>query len=273
LIPEEDWQLVSEGHNFTEGPAVNLEGDVFFTDIPNNRIHKVAGSGEVSVFVENSPKVNGLMFGADGNLYACQNGNQQIVRYDTSGKEEVLIRDAPSNDLVVLPNGYYYTDPEHKKVWYVNGSGERKVVDESIERPNGIITSADQAFLMVADTRGHFIYSFQIQPDGSLAHRQRFGYMHVPNAAADSGADGMTVDTEGRLYVATRMGVQVFDQLGRCNLIIRKPQNKWLSNVAFGGPERDTLFATCGDKVFKRKVRARGVLPGQAPVQPPLPRL
>jgi predicted esterase len=119
LIDGEDWQLVSEGHNFTEGPAVNAQGDVFFTDIPNNRIHKVDGSGAVSVFVENSPKVNGLMFGPDGYLYACQNGNQQIVRYDASGKEDVLVRDAPCNDLVVLVNGYYYTDPEHKKVWHV----------------------------------------------------------------------------------------------------------------------------------------------------------
>jgi sugar lactone lactonase YvrE len=97
--------------------------------------------------------------------------------------------------------------------------------------------------------------------------------MHVPNATADSGADGMTTDTEGRVYVATRLGLQVFDQLGRCNLIVRKPQNKWLSNVVFGGPELDTLFVTCGDKVYKRKVNARGVIPWQEPVMPPTPRL
>lgn len=273
VIPGEEWQLVSEGHKFTEGPAVNAEGEVFFTDIPNGRIHRVDASGKVSVFADHSPGVNGLMFGPDGKLYACQNGNKRIVRYDENGNAETFVEDAPSNDIVTLPFGSYYTDPTNKKVWFIDKSGKRKLVDEGIEFPNGIVTSPDQTLLLVSDTRGRFTYSYQIQPDGSLAHKQRYGHVHVPDDRRDSGADGMTVDTEGRVYVTTRMGLQVFDQLGRCHLILAKPQRAWLSNVVFAGPDFDTLYVTCGDKVFRRKVKATGVVTWQPPVTAPRPRL
>ena len=125
----------------------------------------------------------------------------------------------------------------------------------------------------MADTRGRFVYSFQIQDDGTLTNKQRFFYLHVPDTANDSGADGMTVDTLGRLYVATRLGVQVCDQAGRVLGIIARPQNAWLANVCFGGPNLDELHATCGDKVFKRKTKARGVLPFESAIKPPAPRL
>jgi len=127
--------------------------------------------------------------------------------------------------------------------------------------------------LYVADTRGQFVYSFQIQPDGSLAHRQRYFYLHLANGSTQSGADGMTVDAVGRLYVTTEIGLQICDQAGRVNGIVLKPQNKWLSNPVFGGPNLDTLFVTCGDKVYKRKTKATGVLSSRAPIQPPPPRL
>lgn len=273
LIPSEPWQLVSEGHQFTEGPAVNRQGEVFFTDIPAGRIHKVGLDQRVTLFAENSPGVNGLMFGTDGFLYACQHGKQQLVRYNPAGQEEVLLTNAPSNDLVtVLPLGGYYTDPTNHRVWFVDAQGERKLADEGIDFPNGVITSADQSLLFVSDTHSRFIYSYQIQPDGSLAHRQRYGYLHLTDEAGESGADGMTVDTEGRLYVTTRLGLQVLDQLGRVHLIVAKPQDAWLSNVVFGGPELDTLYVTCGDKVYRRKVKARGVTPW-SPVMPPKPQL
>jgi sugar lactone lactonase YvrE/enterochelin esterase-like enzyme len=273
VIPGQSWQLVSEGHQFTEGPAVNSRGEVFFTDIPQGKIFKIDLQGEVSEFVSNSPGVNGLMFSADGYLYACQNGNSRIVRYDEQGSEETVIEDAPSNDLVCLPDGIYYTDPTNQRVWYVDGQRNRTMVDQGIAFPNGIIPSADQSQLFVADTRGRFVYVSHIQTDGTLAHRQPFGYLHLPDDGSDSGADGMTVDSQGRLYVTTRLGVQVLDQLGRVHLILEKPQANWLSNVVFGGAQFDTLFATCGDKVFKRKLRARGVVPWQGPRPEPRPHL
>src|SRR5690606_9340734 len=149
-------------------------GEVYFSDIPNNRIHKVSADGTVSVFAENTGGANGLMFGPDGLLYAIARDAEQIVRYDaTTGEREVIVEDAPGNDCVVLSSGGgYYTDPVNHKIWHVDADGSRKLVDEGIERPNGLITSPDQTLLWVADSLGRFLYSFQIQPDGSLAHKQ-----------------------------------------------------------------------------------------------------
>ena len=273
LIPGQEWQLVSEGHKFTEGPAVNDRGEVFFTDIPNNRIYRIGLDGKVSVFKENTGGANGLMFGGDGKLYACANGRKQIVAYDEAGGEEVIVPEAESNDLVVLEDRGYFTDPNNKRVWHVNPQLEKSVSDTGIERPNGILVSPDQSLLYVADTRGQFVYSFQIQPDGSLAHKQRYFHLHLRDGSTQSGADGMTVDTRGRLYVTSEMGLQVFDQAGRVNAIISKPQRAWLSNVVFGGPNLDELYVTCGDKVFKRKTRAKGVLSWKQPIKAPAPRL
>jgi sugar lactone lactonase YvrE/enterochelin esterase-like enzyme len=274
LIPGEDWIQVSQGHRFTEGPAVNARGEVFFTDIPNNRIHKIGLDGVVSVFAEDTGAANGLMFHADGHLYAMANARKQIVRYDPAGKVEVVASNLPGNDLVVtFRDGLFSTDPDNRKVWYLPLSGEPRLVDSGLGFANGIALSPDQSLLYVADTRSQWVWSYVVQPDFSLAHKQPFFHLHVPDPATDSGADGMTVDVEGRLYVTTRLGLQICDQPGRVNAILPKPGNGWLSNVCFGGPELDTLFVTCGDQVFKRRTRTRGVVPWRAPVKPPTPRL
>ncbi len=274
LIPGENWQLVSEGHGFTEGPAVSPAGDVYFTDIPKNRIHKIDPAGKVTVFAEETNGANGLMFGPDGQLYACQNNAQRIVRYNTEGQHEVVVTDAPSNDLVLLKTGGgYFTDPGNKKVWHFTLDGTKQLVAEGIEFPNGVIPSADQTLLFVNDTRGRWITSWSIQPDGMLANRQEYGWLHRPDHTGQTGADGMTVDTEGRLYVTTNLGVQVLDQLGRVHYMLEKPDPAWLSNAVFAGPEKNILYVTCGGKVFKRKLNATGVIPWQDPVTPPKPRL
>ncbi len=274
LIPGEDWQLVGEGYRFSEGPAVNEKGEVFFTDIPNNRIHRIGLDGQVTPFAEDTGGANGLMFGPDDKLYACANGRKQVVAYDQEANAAVIAADVQCNDLAVNRKGeIYFTDPGNKKVWFINARGEKRVVDEGIERPNGIILTPDQSLLLVADTRGQFVYSFQIQPGGSLSHKQPYFHLHLVNGRTQSGADGMTVDRDGRLYVATEMGLQFCDQAGRVNGIIAKPQPAWLANVVFGGPRLDTLYVTCGDKVYKRKTKARGVLSFREPVTPPAPRL
>lgn len=274
LTPGEGWQLVSSGHRFTEGPAVNEKGEVFFTDVPSSRIHKVDVNGNVTLFAENTGGANGLMFGPDGRLYACANGKKQIVAYDSEGNPSVVVDGIESNDLAIAANGnIYITDPRNKKVWLARPDGTKVEVDGIINRPNGVALSPDQTLLYVADTAGQYVYSFQIQADGALAHKQPFFHLHVPEGAMESGADGLTVDAEGRLYVATAMGLQVCDQVGRVNGIIAKPQRAWLANVVFGGPDLGDLFVTCGDKVFRRRVKAKGVLSFKPPIKPAPPRL
>lgn len=274
LIAGENWQRVSTGHRFTEGPVANDAGELFFTDIPNNRIHRIAADGTVSVFAEDSGAANGLTFGPDGYLYACRHTDGQIVKYSTDkGIMEVVVEGIKGNDLVVLHNGQgFCTEPDHKKVWSFTASGAKKEVDAGIEFPNGIVASPDQTLLTVTDTRGRFCFSYQIQPDGSLAAKQEYGWLHVDDHL-QSGADGATVDTEGRIYVTTNTGIQILDALGRVNFIISSPSRQWLSNATFGGPNRDILYVTCGDSVFRRKLNATGVQPWKTPVTPPKPRL
>ena len=275
LIPGEEWQVVSQGHRHTDGPAVNAAGELYFTDPANNRIHKIGLDGKVSTFVENANGANGLMFGPDGRLYAGLTRTRQIVAYDASGKADVLAEELPSNDLAVNVKGdLYVTDSANKRVWFLPRGGKPRVVDEGIELPNGVLFSPDQTLLYVSDYIGQLSWVFQIQPDGSLAHKQKYFYVHVPDAAPRSGSDGMAVDADGRVYIATSLGVQVFDQIGKCHAIIPAPQpTSSLSNVEFAGPDMDEMYVTNGDKVFKRKTKVKGILSWQKPIKPAPPRL
>jgi gluconolactonase len=274
LVPGEDWQLVSDGHRATDGPAVSATGEIFFSDPPNNRIHKVGLDGKVTVFAENTNGANGMMFGPDGRLYAGATRTRQIVAYDQSGTPQVLAEDMPSNDLAVNVRGdVYFTDTANRKIWFLPRGGVPRVVDEGIESPNGVLFSPDQTLLYVSDYIGQLSWVFQILPDGSLTHKQRYFYVHVPDAATRSSSDGMAVDADGRVYIATALGVQVFDQIGKCHAIIPAPQRMALSNVEFGGPNLDEMYVTNGDRVFKRKTKVKGVLSWRPPIKPAPPRL
>jgi gluconolactonase len=277
LIPGERWQLVGEGYKFTEGPAANARGEVYFNDIPNGKTYKIDPDGKPSEFVADSKKANGMAFGPDGRLYAVATGSGQILSYDQNGKFKVVAEIPQANDLVVRHDGgIYVTNPvrggEPGKVWYVSPSGEKKEVDSAIKSPNGVALSPDQSLLYVADYSSHWIYSYQVQPDGSLEHKQKFYHLHEPDTAEDSGIDGLRVDRDGRLYAATRLGIQVCDQAGRVNAIIPTPNGK-VSNLTFGGPDFDTIYATCNDRVYKRKVKTKGANAYEAPIKPPAPRL
>jgi gluconolactonase len=270
-----EWQVVGEGYGFTEGPAVNANGEVFFTDIPNNRIHKVGLDGQVTIFAENTGGANGLMFGPDGRLFACANGNKQIVAYDESAKPTVIADGIESNDLCVGLNGnLYVTDPSHRQVWLIKPNGEKSVVDKDGPGfPNGVRLTPDQSLLLVADMKGQFVWSYHINADGTLAARQPYHHLRLPDGATESGADGMTLDSKGRLYVTTHLGIQFCDQAGRVNGIIARPQRRWLANCVFGGANFDELFVCSSDKVYKRKTTVKGVRSADAPIKPEKPRL
>lgn len=274
LADGSEWQLVADGFKFTEGPAVNAQGEVFFSDIPNNKIHRIGTNGTVTVFASDTGGVNGLMFGPDGRLYAAAGGAKQAKAYAPDGTATVIASGIEGNDLCVAANGnLYVTEPNQKRVWLVTPSGEKRIVDEGIAFPNGVRLSPDQSLLYVADTRGRFVWSFQVQDDGSLAYKQRYYHLHLVDGSTQSGADGMTLDRDGRLYVATELGIQYCDQAGRVNGILAKPQPAWLSNAVIGGPDFDVLYVTSSDKVFKRPLRTKGVQSGQPPIKPAAPRL
>ena len=286
LDPGEDWELVSSGHEFTEGPAIAPNGDVYFTDLRASKIWKIDAGGKVTLFKDKTHRANGLMFAADGKLYACQGESKRLVRYGLDGNEEVVADASGCNDLVVTAKGdIYFTDPAGGKVWLIQKGKDPRLVVEGPGgagrptdpqagpvRPNGVIVSPDQSLLIVADSRSKWVWSYQILSDGSLANGQAFYRLETSDNSSVSRADGMTVDSEGYLYVATDSGLQVCDQPGRVVAIIAKPQPGSLSNAVFAGPRLSTLYATAGDKVFRRKMRREGVLPWK-PAQPPVPGL
>jgi sugar lactone lactonase YvrE/enterochelin esterase-like enzyme len=278
LIPGEGWTLVSEGYRFTEGPTASESGEVYFNDIPASKTYRIAADGKVETFASDSKRANGQAIGPDGRIYAVATGAGEILAYDADGKASVVAEGIKGNDLIVRHDGkIYVTEPStdgtpSSKVWLVRPGGEKTVVDEGLKFANGITLSPDQSLLYVAESRSHWVYSYQIQGDGSLASKQKYYHLHAPDTADDAGADGIRTDRDGRLYVASRIGIQVCDQAGRVNCIIPTPNGR-IANLCFGGKDCDTIYATCGDKVYKRKVKTRGAQAFQSPIKPAPPRL
>jgi sugar lactone lactonase YvrE/predicted alpha/beta superfamily hydrolase len=279
LVPGENWQLVSEGYKFAEGPAVNARGEVFFNDITGNKTYKIGLDGKVSEFIADSKKANGQAFGPDGRLYVVASGEQKILRYEADGTAKVLADGWAGNDIVVAQNGnVYVTNPpannanDPSKVWLIKPNGEKTVVDTGLAYSNGITLSPDQTLLYVADYRSHWVYSYVIKPDGGLDYKQRYYWLLVPDTADRSNADGIRVDRDGRLYVATALGVQVADQAGRVQCVLPTPNGR-VSNITFGGPKFDTLYVTSGDRIYKRKLKVIGANAWDKPIKPAAPRL
>jgi gluconolactonase len=265
LIEGEGWTLVGEGYKFTEGPVADATGRVYFTDVGGSKIYRLDAEGKPAVFVDDAGNPSGLKFGPGGKLYCCQYNRKRVVTYDPAAadakaSETVLASEIPVNDLVVTKaGGVYVTAPANKQVVYISPSGEKRVVAEGITT-NGAVLWANEGTLVVTEGNEPILWTFRIEPDGSLTARDRYyGPLQVPAGLDKPGSDGMTVDTIGRLYVATHAGVQVFDPTGRHAGTISKPQRAFLSNVCFGGPNRDVLYVTTADKVFKRTVKATGL--------------
>lgn len=283
FLDGEGWQLVGEGYKFTEGPAVNAAGEVFFNDINGSKTYKVALDGKVTAVVADSHRANGQHFGPDGRRYVI-GGDQKIRVYDPAGAETIIAEGLAGNDLVVAHNGnIYVTNPlandgtsparASSKVWLIRPDGTKIEVDSGgVRYANGVTLSPDQSKLYVADYYSHWIYTYSVRPDGTLANKQRFDWLHAPDGADDAGPDGIRCDHDGLLYVATRMGIQVCDQTGKVQVIIPTP-NRRVANLVFGGEKFDTLFATCGDKVYKRKLAKIGANAWDVPVKPPKPHL
>ncbi|MEM1296906.1 MAG: SMP-30/gluconolactonase/LRE family protein, partial [Verrucomicrobiota bacterium] len=277
LVDGENWELVSEGHVFTEGPAVNPAGELYFSDLFGSKIWKVDPAGNVSLFQENTGNTNGLAFAPDGKtLYGCRREPGSLVAWDTeSGEQTVLVKNVRPNDVVAAHDGtVYFSEPRSKKVWMIPpGGGEAKVAAEGYSGVNGVVLSTDQSLVYAADYGGRFVWSGQRRPDGTLAHNQPFYHLHLPPGSVDirSQADGMCVSEDGWLFVATAMGIQICDMPGRVHLIVPSPiGERYPSNVALSG---DTLYATCGENVFKRKIGLTGAQAWAAPVKPAKPRL
>jgi gluconolactonase len=278
LLEGEDWRLVGEGYTFTEGPAANAQGELFFNDVGNSKTYRVTPAWQAELWLEDSRRGDGQNFAPDGRLVAASAADTAILAWSPDKRSTTLAQGWRGNDLVVnSAGGIYVTEPgwdgtRPSRIHHITPDGTDTVVDTGLTFSNGLCLSPDQTLLYVADSRSHWVWSWQVRPDGTLAHKQRYYHLHVPDTADDSGADGMRVDRDGRLWVATRMGIQVCDQAGRVNCIVPTPNGK-VSNLCFGGPDFDHLLATCGDKVYVRRVKTTGAPNFLPPTTPAKPRL
>jgi sugar lactone lactonase YvrE/enterochelin esterase-like enzyme len=285
LIENEDWELVGENYGFTEGTAVNTKGEVFFQDIPNSKTYKINSASKPEIYVDDAKKASGTTFTADGQMLTVtgawsQPPTKQIHQYDAEGKFiKALTEETPGNDISVAKNGnIYITQPDGRekpsKLLLLRPSGEKVILDEGLKFANGLCFSPDQTQLYVTESASHWVWVYSILPDGTLVNKQKFGWLHVRDTDENAWSDGIKCDRDGRIYVTSLSGIQIMDQLGRVNAILPLPKTKGqVSNLCFGGPNFDVIYASVHDKVYRRKVKVKGVNNFDVPIKPAAPRL
>ncbi|MDM4017557.1 SMP-30/gluconolactonase/LRE family protein [Roseiconus lacunae] len=275
LIEGEGWQLVSTGHRYTEGPAVSPEGGVFFVDGPKGEIWKVDADASSATKFLDMPSVSALMFDAKGRLYCARNKAKTLTRVDADGTQTDLMTGKSCNDLVVLDHGVYFTGPDEQAIWYLPHGADKPIkAGTGPEKPNGLIVTPDRRFLLVVDSLGRYVWSYLIGADGTLRFGQPYGYLHSSQDEVRTAGDGCTMAEDGSLLVATKLGIQIFDQPGRVHLITSRPTGvQRFSNCVLAGPEMTTLYVTCGKHVYRRETKIKGIAPWQPAVKPEKPRL
>ncbi|MCB0852994.1 MAG: SMP-30/gluconolactonase/LRE family protein [Bacteroidetes bacterium] len=260
---------VSSDYKFTEGPAVDAQGNVYFTDQPNDRIMKWSEDGTITTFMEPAGRANGLYFDAEGNLFACADEHNQLWKITPEKLVTVVIENYEGqllngpNDLWIHPDGgLYFTDPFYKRPYWSRTEKEiqeqnvyylsphkkmMEIAATDLVQPNGIIGTPNGKKLYVADIGDRKTYSFKINKDGTLSDRKLFTEM---------GSDGMTIDSKGNVYL-TGKGVTVFNKKGE--QIEHIPIDEgWTANVTFGGKDRQTLFITAMGSVYTLRMKVRG---------------
>ncbi len=276
LLPNEGWRTAAQGLSAPEGLAANGKGELFFADTAAGKSYRLGG-GTAEPLANGPRRSVGHAFGPDGRLYTVT-ADGRVTAQDAGGRSTSLASGVRGRDLVVASSGNIYvteTGPAGAaagKVWLIERNGQKRVVDTGLLSPTGITLSPDQTLLYVAEAASHWVYSYQIQPDGSLAARQQYDWLHLSDTADASHAGGMCVDRDGRLYVATDLGIQVCDQAGRVNCILPLPGGA-VTDVCFGGPNGETLYATAGGTIYQRRLAIRGAHAWDAPNKPTAPRL
>jgi gluconolactonase len=253
------------GFMFTEGPAVDAHGNVFFSDIPNERIHKIDTDGKLSVFREKSNFSNGLMVNAKGEVVACEMAGQ-VVAYSPDGKDRRVVAgqydgkrfNAP-NDLVIdKAGGVYFTDPEFRApkplpqgktcVYYVDAAGKVTRLIDDLPNPNGVRLSPDEKTLYVFPSGQKQQMAYPVEGPGRLGKGKVFCELAQAKGKDGGGGDGGTVDSKGNVYITSAIGLQVFDPTGKPLGTIVFPEQP--ANATFGGKDMKTLYITARTSVY-----------------------
>lgn len=262
-------KLISKQFAFTEGPAPDKHGNVFFTDQPNDKIYKYSTEGELTIFLDKAGRSNGLYVDKKENLLACADENNQLWSIGKNKKVKVLVDNydgrklnGPNDLWVDKKGGIYFTDPYYQRpywsrqkaeipgqhVYYLSKKKQLRVVSEGFKKPNGIVGSKDGKRLYVADIGDDKTYMFDVQKDGSLSNQKLF---------AAQGSDGMTIDDKGNVYL-TGNGITVYNSSGQKIKHIPVPA-RWTANVCFGGKHKNQLFITASENLFTLQMNVKGI--------------
>jgi len=273
LAPGATVQKVAGDFIFTEGPASDDAGNLYFVDQDNNRIMKYDTAGTLTTFMQPSGYANGMTFDEHGQLIACADEKNEMWSIDPATKKVTVLFNTYEGKLLNGPNDVwvnpktgliYFTDPYYARKWWKRGPKENpeavyvysratkkmtRIIDD-MEQPNGIIGTPDGRTLYVADIRGRKTFAYDIAAYGTLINKRPF---------CDLGSDGMTIDSEGNVYLTSGRAVHVFDKTG--HEIESIPVEQAPANVAFAGADHQTLFITARTGLYSVKTRVKGVGP------------
>jgi gluconolactonase len=262
-------QLVSDRFKNTEAPIGAPDGSVYFSDTAANRTYRIDPSGSLGIAREGTKRGDGLGFTPDGKMIWAEGALPGLTERDPELGFRNLVAGVPllgPNDLVVdSRGGIYFSDHNPRPVipglkvyvyYLAPGATRPRVVDDTIGRTNGVALSPDEKTLYADDTLGNTIYAYERAPDGTTSHKRAFARLRGIPPGKESVADGMAIDREGRLYVAALTGIQVFDAAGIYLGTITLPNQP--SNLAFGGPEKRSLYISARHAIYRLKMLAQG---------------
>ena len=270
LFDQNELKLIASDFSFTEGCSPDKQGNVFFTDQPNDKIWRYGTDGKLSVFMEKSGRSNGTYFDAKGNLVTCADENGELWAIKPNGKVDVILKDYQGkqfngpNDLWINSNGdIYFTDPYYKRdywtrtgkdmssndVYYLPKGAKQPIrVVNDLNTPNGIVGTPDGKYLYVADIGAGKTYRYSIEAAGKL------GGKHL---LMSYGSDGMTLDERGNIYLTTGKGVLIFNAEGEMIAQIKVPHEP--SNICFSGKDKDVLFITARKAIYTLPMMVKGI--------------
>jgi gluconolactonase len=265
-------ELVKEGFVFTEGPLGTEDGGLYFNDNRESKTYLLDRGGKISVVYEQTKAANGLALTRQGDLLAAEGEGKRISRRSRDGKLTAVSESYKGmphlspNDLITdASGGVYFTDPGPRPVvpgrpthvlYLAAGATQPILIDDTVGRPNGVILSPDGRTLIVDNTLAPQIYAYDVQPDSSVKNKRVFAELRDIPAGQESGADGMAVDRDGRLYVASLTGIQVFDARGQYLGTIKFPRQP--ANAAFAGPGKGVLYVTAREGLYRIDTMTKG---------------
>ncbi len=264
LLPGEGWQLLAEGFKSTRGPSCNASGEVFFADTTNNKVHRIGPDGKVSEFIADSNAAHCVSVGADGRLYTVSEKSGKLMSYDSAGVGSIVMDGILGHSILARPDGGLYVTSNGDKpaesgsVWFIK-DGKKTRVDTGLKFATGMASRPDQWLLSIAEGHSKWACSYQVNPDGTLTNKERFFPLHVADSDDDAGPESACYALEGQLFFATRSGVQICADDGPTQVILPVPDRARVTGVCLGGKDMDTLFAFCGNKIWKRKVKVHAM--------------